>query len=242
MLFRSYEQKNKKDFNKVKDVLEKELKEVRDQSRAFQVAAKNSEMEAQSYQKRVNQLENKVKEVEKEVFAKEDDLKSAQKESQTFKAKISELEKSLAHERSQLEEKKQKINELVERIKGAGQQDLLKQNESRPSPIEQSQNAPGQTVADLTLIADSSDKQEGGQSSAVPQAISEVGLEQVKKGDGIHLAPDRIAQELKKMEKMSMETPSSGEVLDVQEGEQQSEPESEKKIEEGDQNENKNST
>ncbi len=239
-----YEQKNRKDFNKVKDVLEKELKEVKDQSRAFQVAAKNSEMEAQSYQKRVNQLENKVKEVEKEVFVKEDDLKSAQKESQTFKAKISELEKSLLEERHQLEEKKQKINELVEKIKGVGQRDSGKQNDPR-SPVEELQNAPEQIVAESTAIADSTDKRGGGQLSAVPQdPLTEDLREQVKQGDGIHLAPDRITQELKKIEARSVEKrpPSPEEILNVQDGEQKVELDEEREMEGHDRNENKNST
>jgi len=48
---------NRKEFNKVKDLLEKELKESRDKSRNLKIELANSQTEAQSHLKRIEQLE-----------------------------------------------------------------------------------------------------------------------------------------------------------------------------------------
>ncbi len=68
------ELKNRKEFNKVKDILEKELKDTKDKSRNVQAEMNASQTEAESYQKRTNLLEEKVTKLEKIVITKEDEI------------------------------------------------------------------------------------------------------------------------------------------------------------------------
>lgn len=79
----SNEIKNRKEFNQVKDVLEKELKDTKDKFRQSQNDSNSLNQEIEKHKKRIDQLEEKVIECEKqfleaENFAKEKDRKIAQ--------------------------------------------------------------------------------------------------------------------------------------------------------------------
>ncbi len=73
------ELKNRKEFNKVKDILEKELKDTKDKARNVQAEMNASQAEAESDQKRINQLEEKVTKLEKTMIAKEDEISDLRK-------------------------------------------------------------------------------------------------------------------------------------------------------------------
>ncbi len=67
----SDELKARKDFNKVKDILEKELKEIKDRSKEIKHELSASKSENDSYKKRIAQLEEKSTQLEKEMYTKE---------------------------------------------------------------------------------------------------------------------------------------------------------------------------
>ena len=79
-----YELKNRKEFNKIKDVLEKELREAKDKSRNLQVELNNEKAEGERHQKRVNILEDKITRLEKDIREKEDKIDELVKRLQTF--------------------------------------------------------------------------------------------------------------------------------------------------------------
>src|SRR3989338_1219764 len=78
------ELKNHKDFNKVKDILEKDLKEAKDKSRSIQVEVSNAQSEGERYKKRITLLEEKVTRLEKGLLEKEDKIDELVKRLQTF--------------------------------------------------------------------------------------------------------------------------------------------------------------
>lgn len=68
------ELRTRKEFNKVKDILEKELKDVKDRSHNFQIELTSAKTETEGSQKRINQLEAKVTKLEKEILQKEQEI------------------------------------------------------------------------------------------------------------------------------------------------------------------------
>jgi len=75
---------NRKEFNKVKDVLEKELKESKDRTRSAQGELKNTQTENENQKKRTEQLEEKTGQLEKDLLKKEDKIDDLVKRMQTF--------------------------------------------------------------------------------------------------------------------------------------------------------------
>ncbi len=67
---------NRKGFNKLKDILEKELKDAKDKTRITQVELNASQAEGERYKERINYLEEKVTRLEKAIFAKEEEMTS----------------------------------------------------------------------------------------------------------------------------------------------------------------------
>lgn len=63
-----------KDFNKVKDVLEKEIKGLKDQLKESKTVLSNTEKERENLQKRINQLEEKATKLEKEALKNQDEI------------------------------------------------------------------------------------------------------------------------------------------------------------------------
>jgi len=69
------ELKNQKEYNKVKDILEKEIKDLKDKSRALQIELSDNQTEIGKYKLRINQLEEKVAKGEKIILTHEDALR-----------------------------------------------------------------------------------------------------------------------------------------------------------------------
>lgn len=88
--------KNKKEFNKVKDLLEKEIKDDKVKYRDLQVQIGTSQMEATSSKNRVNQLEMKVTKLEKTVSDLEHELKGRDEKIFDRETKLKELTDKLA--------------------------------------------------------------------------------------------------------------------------------------------------
>jgi len=59
-----YERKHRKEFNKVKDLLEKELKDVKDSAKQVQIELAASKTENQTHQNRIEQLREKIQQLE----------------------------------------------------------------------------------------------------------------------------------------------------------------------------------
>ncbi|MCA9398436.1 MAG: hypothetical protein KC618_01720 [Candidatus Omnitrophica bacterium] len=73
------EQKNRKDFNKVKDILEKEIKDLKDQNKDTEIQLQTAKKEIEDYKQRVNQLEDKSTQLEKELITKEQEIEELKK-------------------------------------------------------------------------------------------------------------------------------------------------------------------
>ena len=111
------ELKNQKEFNKVKDILEKEIKDSKDKINSLQADVSGAETETQTQLKRVQQLEEKVKKLEMEVLTSEAAINDAQALTQLARKHSSELEEKLRTLENQILEKNQKIEDLVSRLK-----------------------------------------------------------------------------------------------------------------------------
>lgn len=126
------ELKNRKEFNKIKDLLEKELKENKDKGRDLQIASTTAQTEAESFLKRINQLEEKVTKTEKEVLKKEDELKAAEVKILAEKSRGSDWEEKLKKTEALLAEKNHKITELVKHIEDQTHQTVPKSVPTEP--------------------------------------------------------------------------------------------------------------
>jgi hypothetical protein len=65
---------NRKEFNKVKDLLEKELADAREKARLTNNALRAAEAESGTLQKRIRQMEDKISRLEKGLLAKEQEI------------------------------------------------------------------------------------------------------------------------------------------------------------------------
>jgi len=127
-----HEQKNRKEFNKVKDILEKEIKDRKDQIQDLEIKLSASQTEVNSHLKRIDQLEEKVKNLESEIKNKENEIKDTQQSVQLEKKLKSELEAKLKEKDPILQEKDKKIEELVRKIHEIDSQ--ISQNHANQPP------------------------------------------------------------------------------------------------------------
>ncbi len=78
------ELKNRKDFNKVKDILEKELKETKERARGLQVELTDAMAASEGHKKRITQIEEKTTKLQKTILEKDDEINNLLKRLQTF--------------------------------------------------------------------------------------------------------------------------------------------------------------
>jgi len=78
------ELKEKKEFNKTKDLLEKEIKELKDKNHKSLLELTASKAETESYRNRITQLEEKLNGREKDLKTKEKDIEELAKRLQVF--------------------------------------------------------------------------------------------------------------------------------------------------------------
>jgi len=130
--------KNRKEFNKVKDILEKEIRDLKDAHRSAQNSVTSVQTEAQSYQNRIKQLEEKVTNLEKNLLAKEQELESAAAGEKIYQLRINDLQEKLKKTEESIFEKNKKIEDLIHRMK----HDFAKSAESSPTTPQESTAEP----------------------------------------------------------------------------------------------------
>ena len=112
-----HEEKARKEFNKVKDMLEKELKDTKDHTRDLQIKVTSAQTEAQSYLNRINQLEERIKNNDKVILEHGDKEKRLSTEKNSLNEQIEKLRGQLKSSEDTIGEKNAKIANLVEKIK-----------------------------------------------------------------------------------------------------------------------------
>lgn len=80
----NYELENRKEFNKVKDLLEKELRDSKDKTRSAQGELNNVQTENENQKKRSAELEEKSNKLEKDLLQKDDKIDDLVKKMQAF--------------------------------------------------------------------------------------------------------------------------------------------------------------
>lgn len=110
------ELKNQKEFHKVKDILEKELKEAKDKIKDLQGNVATAQTETQTHINRITQLEEKVKKLEVEILTSEAAINDGQAGIQLVRKHATELEEKLRASENIILEKNQKIEDLVSRM------------------------------------------------------------------------------------------------------------------------------
>ena len=78
------ELKTRKEFNKVKDLLEKEIKDSKDKVRSIQIERDGAQTEGENLRKRITLLEDKITKLQKDLLEKEDKINELVKRLQTF--------------------------------------------------------------------------------------------------------------------------------------------------------------
>lgn len=119
------ELRNRKEFNKIKDILEKELKDLKDRNRISQNEVTASQTETQSNLKRITQLEEKIKKLEKENREREEALKPGAAGIDQTLSVPSNIQEKLAQTEELLAEKEKKITALLEIMEKNSQQKIL---------------------------------------------------------------------------------------------------------------------
>jgi chromosome segregation ATPase len=114
------ELKNRKEFNKIKDLLEKELRDKKDECRQFQIEMKNAQTEAQSHLKRIDQLEESLKKAANELKEQQEAALKATENNKKEQQHIVKLEEILQKKEESIKEKDKKIELLMHHLKDAG--------------------------------------------------------------------------------------------------------------------------
>ena len=213
------ELKNRKEFNKIKDILERELRETKDNGKQLQINTNSAQMESESLRNRIRQLEEKVKETEKEVFMKEEGNKEIQSEIEKGKNRILALEKFI-------EEKDKKIAVLVKKLKEespsaeTGKEEIPPAEQSEPVPEgptvpEQEKSAiPEEAEVKNEEPSSEQGKETAGQSAdqtlTEPEPIENGGQEEVVQDQEKIETPDTPDTALSPNEEKPSEVPSEG--------------------------------
>jgi hypothetical protein len=133
------ELKTRKEFNKVKDILEKELKDIRDKNHQLQLELGASQAEVENYKKHIIQLEDKIKTKEQEIKQKEGEINDLVKRIQVFATPQSTKEEKLA---SQPPPTEIKPEVKAAEIKDEGSKPQISPEEIKKVEIKEEQSAP----------------------------------------------------------------------------------------------------
>lgn len=127
------ELKEKKEFNKTKDLLEKEIKELKDKNHKSLLELTASKAETESYRNRITQLEDKLNAREKDLKTKEKDIEELAKRLQAF-AKPSPDKATVLETPAQIKETPGPVTPEVKKIS----EEIVEtpQTISQPKPIE----------------------------------------------------------------------------------------------------------
>jgi len=129
------ELRNRKEFNKVKDILEKELKDSREKSRLSQNEVTAATTETQSHLKRVTQLEERIKKLEKEIRENEDKAKQNLSSVDAKQQLINELQANASKSSEIIADKDKKIKTLIEHFEHPKQTPAASTPETKPDEM-----------------------------------------------------------------------------------------------------------
>lgn len=107
------EVKNRKEFNKVKDALDKELKDIKDKGHELNNKTREAEARSENLTRRIEQLESKLSATEKGLLSKEDEVKKLLGDIAQQKSKVEDANEKI-------KQKDEKIAVLVERVNKEG--------------------------------------------------------------------------------------------------------------------------
>ncbi len=135
------EQKIRKEFNKVKDILEKELSETKEKARKTQADFISAQAEGEGYKKRISQIEEKVNKLEKEILAKEKEIDNLVKRLQTFASPTTAATPPVSEQKTVIEaptnntiETPQVVPEPIKEPPPAVEPEAIKIPEPNPNP------------------------------------------------------------------------------------------------------------
>ncbi len=111
------ETQNRKEFNKVKDLLEKELRDSKDKCRDLEISLAHAQTESKSHLARIGQLEEKIKKLEPELAAQEDAVRAARADEDNEKKQVTTLAENLDKIQTVIKSKDEKIRDLVDHFK-----------------------------------------------------------------------------------------------------------------------------
>lgn len=112
--------KGRKEFNKIKDLLEKELRDVKDGHNSLRNDIASAETKSMSFQRRIEQLEGRVTSKEKEIAGKEKEVEKKSEENRKVKEELAEVSKRLSSRESDIREKDKMIASLAKHVKECG--------------------------------------------------------------------------------------------------------------------------
>lgn len=130
------ELKAKKDFHKVKDILEKEIKELKDKAHQSHLEISARQTEIENYKKRIAQLEEKIKAKEQEVKQKEDQINELNKRIQTSTSPKPPETQEQPKETDAKKEQPSVQNEMIKESPMIGLPASTPQNTQPPHPEE----------------------------------------------------------------------------------------------------------
>lgn len=187
----SQETLNRKEFNKIKDLLEKELKDSKERCRDLEIDLAHAETDSKSHLERISQLEDKIKKAEQELAVQEEETRKAQLDNKKEQQRINELTNKFNSIQAEIKIKDEKIHGLVDNLK----EKSAMQKTSEQSPlIDQASQAFGNkdtSRSDELLNLTPNEETDTGDKD-------ETGVE--NPGDQISLAPDILADVTKEID------------------------------------------
>jgi len=131
------ELQNRKEFNKVKDMLEKELKDSKDRCRDLEISLSNAETESKSHLERISQLEEKITTSEQDLKTHDQELEKAQKDEEQAIKDNTQLTQKTDQAQEEIKLKDKKIHDLVDHFKDqetSGPSELKPTESPKPAP------------------------------------------------------------------------------------------------------------
>ncbi|MCK4882009.1 MAG: hypothetical protein KAS92_03190, partial [Candidatus Omnitrophica bacterium] len=152
--------KKRKEFNQVKNQLEKEVRDTKDKFHEIELKRDDAVREMESWKRRADQLEEKVNKRQKEVLEKENEVDKARKEFQEEKKRSEMLMGQLNDKEALIKEKDQQLGILAQKLKEGGMapsEEEAKTTEVASAPAEAPAEATAEAPAEATKVVSASD-------------------------------------------------------------------------------------
>ena len=139
--------KKRKEFNQVKDQLEKEVRDAKDKFHEIELKRDDAVREMESWKRRADQLEGKVNRRQKEVLQKENEAERARKEFEEEKKRSTTLMDQLNQKEALIKDKDNEIAVLAQKLKKGG---MLPAEEEAPAPEAAPAEAPTEATESVS--------------------------------------------------------------------------------------------